>query len=163
MMRYRSEQITTKDMAYLLVMVGLGFFNSSGPSIVGLQGVILLNLLLIGVIVALEKTYNIHPKKMQKIKYDKLELLKPKYQNLLQRDLMLRLGKEIIDIQIDNVNFIEGFATVNVTYGDQPGWDLEEDYQKVLNDHNQELEKIYSKPSNQVDLNLTESTKNSVG
>jgi hypothetical protein len=140
-------------MAYLLVMVGLGFFNSSGPNIVGLPGVILLNMLLIGVIVALEKTYKVSPRKKQKIKYDKLELLKPKYHQLLKRDLMLRLGKDIIDVQIDNVNFIEGYAIVNVTHGDQAEWTLEEDYQQVLNDHNLELQKIYSKPTNEVELN----------
>jgi hypothetical protein len=47
----------------------------------------------------------------------RLNWLKPKYNHLLHRDLSLRLGKEVIGVKTENVNFIEGFATLKVYYG----------------------------------------------
>lgn len=94
MMRYRSEQINMKDMAYLIIMIGLAFINSTGYDVVGIEGIILLNFLIPGVVFSLEKIYFTNRKNSQKIKYDKIELLKPKFIHLLHRDLSLRLGKE---------------------------------------------------------------------
>lgn len=152
MMRYRSEQINMKDMAYLLIMIGLGFINSAGYDVIGFEEIVLLNFVITGVVFGLEKAYFSNQKNSQKIKYDKIELLKPKYHHLLQRDLSLRLGKEVIEVKTDNVNFIEGYATLKVYYGDDYHIHINEDGDQLILDHNHEIEKILEERKKEINL-----------
>lgn len=152
MMRYRSEQINMKDMAYLLIMIGLGFINSAGYDVVGYEEILFLNAVVVGVVYGLERSYFANRKNSQKIKYDKVELLKPKYNHLLYRDLSLRLGKEVIGVKTENVNFIEGFATLKVYYGDDYHIHVNEDGDQIILDHNEEINKILEERKNEIKL-----------
>jgi hypothetical protein len=142
MMRYRSEQIGMKDMAYLLIMIGLGFINSADYKVVGFEEIVFLNLVVVGVVFVLERVYFANRKNSQRIQYDKIELLKPKYIHLLHRDLSLRLGKEVIEVKIDNVNFLEGHATLKVYYGEDYLIQNNDDGDKIILDHNKEINRI---------------------
>ena len=152
MMRYRSEQIDMKDMAYLLIMIGLGFINSTGYDVVGVEEIMLLNLVITGVVFGLEKMYFTKRKNSQKIKYDKIELLKPKYSHLLYRDLSLRLGKEVIEVKTENVNFIEGFATLKVFYGKDYLVHFNDDGDQLILDHNEEINRILEERKSEINL-----------
>ncbi len=152
MMRYRSEQINMKDMAYLLIMIGLGFINSTGYDVIGYEEIVLLNFVIMGVVLALEKAYFSNIKNSQKIKYDKIELLKPKYMHLLKRDLSLRLGKEVIEVKTDNVNFIEGYATLKVYYGADYNILVSDNADQILLDHNEEIRIILEERKNEINL-----------
>lgn len=152
MMRYRSEQINMKDMAYLLVMIGLAFINSAGYDVVGYEEILFLNLVVMGVLFGLERAYFAKRKNSQKIKYDKVELLKPKYNHLLHRDLSLRLGKEVIEVKTENVNFIEGFATLKVYYGNDYHIHFNEDGDQIILDHNEEINKILEERKREINL-----------
>ena len=152
MMRYRSEQIDMKDMAYLLIMIGLGFINSTGYEAVGFEQIILLNFVITGVVFGLEKMYFTKKKNSQKIKYDKVELLKPKYTHLLHRDLSLRLGKEVLGVKIENVNFIEGFATLKVYYDNDYHIHINDDGDQIILDHNEEINKILEERKKEINL-----------
>ena len=152
MMRYRSEQINMKDMAYLLIMIGLGFINSAGYDVVGFEEIVLLNFVITGVVFGLEKTYFANRKNSQKIKYDKIELLKPKYRHLLNRDLSLRLGKEVIEVKTENVNFIEGFATLKVYYGEDYHIHINDDGEQIILNHNEEIDRILEERKKEINL-----------
>lgn len=152
MMRYRSEQINMKDMAYLLIMIGLGFINSTGYDVVGYEEILFLNFIITAVVFGLEKTYFSNRKNSQKIKYDKIELLKPKYNHLLQRDLSLRLGKEVIEVKTENVNFIEGYATLKVYYGDDYHIHINDDSDQIILNHNEEINRILEERKSEINL-----------
>jgi len=157
MMRYRSEQINMKDMAYLLIMIGLGFINSAGYDVVGYEEILFLNTVVVGVVFGLEKAYFAKRKNSQKIKYDKIELLKPKYNHLLHRDLSLRLGKEVIEVKTENVNFIEGYATLKVYYGNDYHIHNNDDGDRIILDHNEEITKILEERKSEINLPKTAS------
>jgi hypothetical protein len=152
MMRYRSEQINMKDMAYLLIMIGLGFINSTGYDVIGYEEIVLLNFVITGVVFSLEKVYFSNRKNSQKIKYDKIELLKPKYIHLLKRDLSLRLGKEVIEVKTDNLNFIEGYATLKVYYGEDYNILVTDDGDQILSDHNEEINRVLEERKGEINL-----------
>lgn len=152
MMRYRSEQINMKDMAYLLIMIGLGFINSAGYDVVGYEEILFLNLVVVAVVFGLEKAYFSKRKNSQKIKYDKVELLKPKYIHLLHRDLSLRLGKEVIEVKTENVNFIEGYATLKVYYGDDYHIHFSDEGDQIILDHNEEINRILEERKSEINL-----------
>ena len=152
MMRYRSEQINMKDMAYLLIMIGLGFINSTAYDVVGIEEILFLNFMIASVVYGLEKIYFTKRKNSQKIKYDKIELLKPKYIHLLYRDLSLRLGKEVIEVKTENVNFIEGFATLKVYYGNDYHIHTSDDGDQIVSQHNEEIKKILEERKSEINL-----------
>ncbi|NJN25219.1 MAG: DUF4956 domain-containing protein [Cyclobacteriaceae bacterium] len=152
MMRYRSEQINMKDMAYLLIMIGLGFINSANSKVVSYEEILTLNLVIAGGVYALERTYFTNRKNSQKIKYDKIELLKPKFNHLLKRDLSLRLGKEVLEVKTENVNFIEGYATLKVYYGEDYHLHIHEDGDQIILDHNKEIKRILEERKKEINL-----------
>jgi len=152
MMRYRSEQINMKDMAYLLIMIGLGFINSTGYDVVGIEEILFLNFIITGVVFGLEKIYFTKKKNSQKIKYDKIELLKPKYTHLLYRDLSLRLGKEVISVKTENVNFIEGYATLKVYYDNDYNLHVTDDGDQIVLEHNEEISRILEERKREINL-----------
>jgi dsDNA-specific endonuclease/ATPase MutS2 len=109
----------------------------------------------VGVVFGLEKAYFANRKNSQKIQYDKIQLLKPKYTRLLHRDLSLRLGKEVIEVKIENVNFIEGHATLKVYYGDDYLIHYNDDSDQIILDHNEEIRKILNERENELSLSKT--------
>ena len=62
-----------------------------------------------------------------KIKYEKMELLKPEKYSQLKSDLQNRLSREILAIEIELVNFHEQYAHLKVTFGD----DFEAKYNNI--------------------------------
>ena len=115
----------------------------------------LLNLVIVSVVYGLEKMYFTKRNNSQKIKYDKIELLKPKYNHLLHRDLSLRLGKEVIEVKTENVNFIEGFATLKVYYGNDYHIHTSEDGDRIILDHNEEINRILEERKREINLPRT--------
>lgn len=116
MMRYRSEQLHIKDMTYLLVLVGLGFINSTFQGPIGPFEIVFLNFAIAGFLFILEKS--IFNKKLarQKIKYEKLDLLKVGSKELLRQDLESRIGARVEDVKVESVNYLDGSANIIVKY-----------------------------------------------
>lgn len=116
MMRYRSEQLQIKDMTYLLILVGLGFINSTFQGPIGPFEIIFLNVAMIAFLIVLEKLLFNQKLVKQKIKYDKLDLLKVGNQSMLRSDLEEKIGARVADVQVDSVNYPDGFASITVKY-----------------------------------------------
>ncbi len=116
MMRYRSEQLQIKDMTYLLILVGLGFINSTFEGTIGPLEIVFLNLAMIMFLFILEKSIFNQKLIKQKIKYEKLELLKVGNQSLLRKDLEEKIGARVVDVKIDAVNYLEHSANIIVKY-----------------------------------------------
>ncbi len=116
MMRYRSEQLQIKDMTYLLIMVGLGFVNSTFQGPIGPIEIMFLNVSIFISLYLLEKLIFNHDLIKQKIKYNRLDLLKVGNMALLRQDLEDKIGAKVVDINIDSVNYLDGSANIYVKY-----------------------------------------------
>jgi hypothetical protein len=116
MMRYRSEQMHVKDMTYLLVVVGLGFVNSTFQDIIGLIEIAFLNIGILIILFILEKGIFSRKLSTQKIKYENLEFLKLGNKLLLRQDLENRIGAQVVDVKIESVNYVDGCANLVVSY-----------------------------------------------
>ena len=119
MMRYRSEQLQIKDMTYLLILIGLGFVNATISDLIGPIEIMFLNLSTGVSLFILEKTMFNHHLVNQKIKYSDLELIKMENRPLLKKDLESKLGAKVVNIQIDSINFLDGWANLMVKYNPQ--------------------------------------------
>lgn len=116
MMRYRSEQLQIKDMTYLLIMVGLGFVNSTFQGSIGPIEILFLNVSIFVSLYMLEKMMFNHELIKQKIKYNRLDLLKVGNKPLLLQDLENKIGAKVIDVKIESVNYLDGSANIFVRY-----------------------------------------------
>ncbi len=116
MMRYRSEQLQIKDMTYLLVVVGLGFVNSTYKCTIGPAEILFLNVSIALSLYILEKTLLSHNLVKQKIKYNQLDLLKVGNKPLLRQDLEEKIGARVVSVDVESVNYLEGSANLIVKY-----------------------------------------------
>ena len=116
MMRYRSEQLQIKDMTYLLVVVAMGFINSTFQGPVGPFEITFLNIAMVVFLLILEKSIFNQKLIKQKIKYEKLELLKVGNHELLRKNLQERIGARVEEIKVESVNYVQGSADLIVKY-----------------------------------------------
>ena len=117
MIRYRSEQLNAKEIAYLLLMASLALINTIASQYMPMPVIALLNAMALGLIVLLEYR-SMRPVATQNIKYDKTDLLEPQCRDYPLKDLTLRLGKVVEEINIENINFIDGLANLKIRTGD---------------------------------------------
>ena len=78
--------------------------------------IIFLNLAMIAFLIVLEKSLFNQKLVKQKIKYDKLDLLKVGNQAMLRKDLEDKIGARVADVQVDSVNYMDGSASLVVKY-----------------------------------------------
>jgi len=116
MMRYRSEQLQIKDMTYLLILVALGFINSTFRGSIGPVEIVFLNVSLVAFIYILEKSFFNQQLIKRKIKYERIDLLKVGNKHLLHQDLEEKIGAHVVDVNVESVNYLEGSANIIVKF-----------------------------------------------
>lgn len=116
MMRYRSEQLQIKDMTYLLIIVALGFINSTFRGTIGVVEIVFMNISLIAFLYILEKSFFKQGLIKLKIKYERLDLLKVGNKHLLHQNLEEKIGAHVVDVNVESVNYIDGSANIIVKF-----------------------------------------------
>jgi hypothetical protein len=114
LLRYRTENISAKDMTYLFVVIALGLITAVN------KGTILETLLINGTILIsaylLDADLLIKNEKTKNIVYENIELIKPENRLLLLEDLKKRTGLNIHQVRIDKIDFLHDTAIVVVYY-----------------------------------------------
>jgi hypothetical protein len=144
-MRFRTENLVAKDMAYLFTVIGISVINAMFDFPHPVRGTILINVILILTVFILEfylskyskEEDNKAEKKALKLKkaegkpnnkaqkkkfnkhqvlYDKLELLNPNKTKALIKDISARTGIKIEKIEIRKIDLVKGNADLDVFY-----------------------------------------------
>lgn len=116
LLRYRTENISAKDMTYLFVVIALGLISAVNKgtfietSII--NGIILL------IAYSLDANLFIKNESTKRIQYENIELVRPENSMLLLEDLKKRTGLNIHKISIDDINFLRDTATLTIHYFD---------------------------------------------
>jgi len=143
LIRYRSEQLRMAELSYILVAVCMGILNAVYPGILTFFQIAILEISMLLILVILLKTLKAD-KSIYKIRYEKLDLLKPEKFILLKRDLQNRLGSEISSIEIESFNFHEQYANLKVTFTGN-SFDANDNKIRILNEQLQKTHKeLYS-------------------
>lgn len=119
LLNYRTEVMKTKDMTYLLVVIALGFINGLYKDSGDLLEVLFLNAMLIIAVYVLEKVMLANFPMNTRVRYEKIELINPNRRAELLEDLRNRTGLEITDITIDDINYLNDTAVINIYYKDK--------------------------------------------
>jgi ABC-type antimicrobial peptide transport system permease subunit len=113
-LRYRTETISTKEMTYLFIVIGLAMLNAVGQ--LNLLELSLINLLVLAITYFAQSQFFLKPEYRKTILYEKVELLRPERQGELVRDLEQRLGLKVHRIEIRNIDFVRDNANIRVYY-----------------------------------------------
>jgi len=114
MLRYRTENISAKDMTYLFIVIAIGLIMavSSGdwPEFILIASIFILFTLL------LESNWLIRREFSQQIFYEKVELLHVEKRMEMIDDLKIRTGLNIHRIEIQEIDLLKDAAHITVYY-----------------------------------------------
>ena len=116
LLRYRTENISAKDMTYLFVVIAIGLISAVNKGT--FLETLLINAIILVVAYTLDADFLIKNENIQRIRYENIDLIKPENHSLLLEDLKKRTGLNIHRISIDQINFLRDTATVTVHYYD---------------------------------------------
>lgn len=119
LLNYRTEVMKTKDMTYLLVVIAIGFINGLYKNQSDILEIAFLNILIVVAVYILEKVMLANFPMNTRIRYEKIELILPSRRQELLDDLQKRTGLEITDITIDDINYLNDTAVINIYYKDK--------------------------------------------
>lgn len=117
MLRYRTEDITARDMTYLFAVITLGLISSVNQG--NLLELLLINGIILGLAFLLDGGVLIKTERMQVVQYEKIEMIRPENRQELLSDLRERTGLNIKKISIDKIDFLRDTALIKVYYLEQ--------------------------------------------
>jgi hypothetical protein len=113
-LRYRTEQIRSRELTYLFVVIGLGVINAVANKTVDLAELLTVNILITGLTVFIEYGPLARRDTWTPLLYDNLDLLKPGRQQELLRDIRERTGLAADRVEIEELDLLRDSATLKV-------------------------------------------------
>ncbi|MEX1188291.1 MAG: DUF4956 domain-containing protein [Bacteroidia bacterium] len=114
MLRYRTEDISARDMTYLFAVITLGLISSVNQG--NLLELLLINGIVLSLAFLLDGGILIKTERMQVVQYEKIEMIRPENREELLKDLRERTGLNIKKISIDKIDFLRDTALIKVYY-----------------------------------------------
>jgi len=114
MLRYRTEDISVKDMTYLFLSITIGLISSinQGTAV----EIILINAVILLVAFLIEGGVLIKQEFIKTIEYENIDLIKPERNAELIADLKDRTGLDIHKVYIKRIDFLRDTALIKVHY-----------------------------------------------
>jgi hypothetical protein len=116
--RYRTEQVSIREMTYLFVIIGISVINGLAMNM-SYAVLLATNLIFIGSIALLESTILVNQTASKIVLYEKIDLIKPDKSIELKADLENRTGLEILKIEVGHIDFLRDVAFLKVSYRPQ--------------------------------------------
>ncbi len=114
LLRYRTEDISARDMTYLFTVIALGLISSV------IRGSILELAIINGFIVVaaffLDGNILMKTEFVQTIQYDNIDLIKPEQYEALLQDLRQRTGLNVHKASVGKVDYLKDSAIIKVYY-----------------------------------------------
>jgi len=118
LMRYRSKPLAPIEMSFLLIAICFGVLNAVYPTMFSIYHVLVLESLILGILFGMLKLMAVKTTR-QKIRYEKLELLKPENHKLLILDIEHRFNRHVKEVFIKSISFPDGYAVLCVILHEQ--------------------------------------------
>jgi hypothetical protein len=113
MIRYRTEDISARDMTYLFIVMALGMLNAMDNNY---QNLLMYNGIIIAVTWILESSLLMKRESIQSIQYENIQNIKPENRGALIQDLSDRTGLKINRVEIGKIDFLKDTAVVKIYY-----------------------------------------------
>lgn len=114
MLRYRTEDISARDMTYLFISITFGLITSinKGTWI----EIVLINSIIILLAFLIEGKLLFKPEFVKVVDYEKIELIKPGSNAELIADLKQRTGLDIHKVYVKRIDFLRDTAVLKIYY-----------------------------------------------
>jgi hypothetical protein len=118
LLKYRTANISAKDMTYLFVAIAMGLISAVAKG--NYFEISLINSLFLLFAFLLDGNMFLKNENTQKIQYENIDNIKPENHQRLIEDLKKRTGLDIYKISVSKINFMKDTAVVKVFYKEQP-------------------------------------------
>ena len=115
-LRYRTESIRIHDLTYLFLVIGIALLNGMTHEHVSVVEVLLVNGVIVGAAWVLEVRYAARGIESIRVRYDKLDLLKPGMERELLEDLRTKTGLAVEGVEVLTVDLKRKSAGIIVSY-----------------------------------------------
>jgi len=119
MLRYRTENIDTKDMTYLFLAISIGLITAIAKA--SALELCILNCTILLITFLLEGGLLLKREMTKSIQYEHIELIKPENHDKLIADLKSRTGLDISRIAVGPIDFLKDTALIKVYYSERKG------------------------------------------
>ena len=115
-LRYRTVPLDVKVMTYLFVIIGISVMNALSNKKMSYIEIITANSAIVFALYWLELYWISNFLMSKKIVYETIENIHPDNHEKLKKDLEQRLGIEIYDFEIGDINFLRDTAQITIRY-----------------------------------------------
>ncbi|MBK6830078.1 MAG: DUF4956 domain-containing protein [Flavobacteriales bacterium] len=115
-LRYRTEQISIKDMTYLFSVIAIAVINALASKKVSVAELIFTDGMILLVTYALEHLWLTRHEAVRLLIYERIDLIKPENRTALYEDLHKRLGVTVSRIEIGKIDLLRDTAQLRVFY-----------------------------------------------
>ncbi len=124
MLRYKTEELSIKDMTYLFMVIAMGLITAIARIDQVLPGyeylfLILINLLIIVAVFVVEHSWMVKKEGSKIIVYDNLDLIHADKKQLLIDDLISKTGISVTRISILKIDFQKKAAQIKIYYSQE--------------------------------------------
>ena len=117
-LRYRTEQISIKDMTYLFAVIALAVINALVSKKISLAELLFTDGMILLVTYALEHLWLTRHEAMRQLIYDRVDLIRPGQRDALHTDLKQRLGITVSRVEVGRIDLLRDTAQLRVFYYD---------------------------------------------
>jgi len=114
MLRYRTEDISARDMTYLFMSITIGLISSINMGT--LVEILIINAIILLAAYLVEGNVFAKPEFVKTIQYEKIEMVTPKNEAGLLEDLRQRTGLNIHKVHVKRIDFLRDTAEIKVYY-----------------------------------------------
>lgn len=118
--RYRTEQVSIRDMTFLFVIIAISVINGLSKAL-SVSETIVANLLFILAIALMESQKVVKHMSTKIVVYEKIKLITPDNADLLKADLEKRTGINIEKYEIGHIDFLKDIAFIKLYYYPENG------------------------------------------
>lgn len=114
-LRYRTEQVSIREMTYLFVIIAVSVINGLAKAL-PISELVVANLMFVIIIALMESPRVVKHVSTKVILYEKIDLITPDKSEELQADLKKRTGIDFIKYEIGHIDFLRDVAYIKLYY-----------------------------------------------
>lgn len=115
-LRYRTEQISIKDMTYLFAVIALAVINALVSKKISLAELLFTDGMILLMTYVLEHLWLTRHEAMRFVNYEKIDLIRPDRRADLYADLKQRLGINVSRIEVGKIDLLRDTVQLRVFY-----------------------------------------------
>ena len=125
LLRYRTEDISARDMTYLFITIALGLISSINRG--NILETSMIDVVILAAAFLLDGGFIIKTEFVKTVQYENIELIRPENYAKLLADLRSRTGLNIHKVSVGRVDFLRDTATLKIYY--REGKNSDSDFQ----------------------------------